>query len=145
MQGDRQGSYIVLSGASGRRASVVYYPSVELAATARRSVETLVMTAAVVTLTVAQLLDLGTFVRMIDRHGFAVEANPLVSHLMSEFGLPFVAVAKIVALSLVVAVTVVLAESTADRPGHPRLARLVVAVAVVVGLVGGWTNAATLI
>ena len=115
MQGDRKGSDIVLSGASGRRATVVYYPSVAFAATARRSVETMVMTAAVVTLTVAQLLDLGTFIRMIDRHGIAVEANPLVSHLVSEFGLPFVAVAKIVALSLVVAVTVVLAESTPDR------------------------------
>jgi hypothetical protein len=125
---------------------VVYYPSAAFAATARQSIETMVMTAAVVTLTVAQLLDLGTFIRMIDRHGIAVEANPLVSHLVSEFGLPFVAVAKIVALSLVVAVTVVLGESTPDRRGgHPRLARLVVAVAVVVGLLGGWTNAATLI
>ena len=108
MQGGRKGSDIVLSGASGRRATVVYYPSAAFAATARQSVETMVMTAAVVTLTVAQLLDLGTFIRMIDRHGIAVEANPLVSHLVSEFGLPFVVVAKIVALSLVVAVTVVL-------------------------------------
>src|SRR6478672_10958861 len=130
LQRSRQTSDIVLSGASGRRATVVYYPSAVSAATARRSIETLVMTAAVVTLTVAQLLDLGTFVRMIDRHGIAVEANPLVSHLVSEFGMPFVAVAKIVVLSLVVAITVVLAEATPDRVGHPHLARLVVAVAV---------------
>lgn len=103
------------------------------------------MTLAVLTLTISQLLDLGTFVRMIDRHGVGVEANPLVSHLVNVHGLEFVAVAKIVALAVVVAVTVVLAGSPPDRAGHPRLAHLVVAVAVVVGLVGGWSNAATLI
>jgi lipoprotein signal peptidase len=102
------------------------------------------MTAAVVTLTVAQLLDLGTFIRMIERHGVSVEANPLVLHLVTNFGLAFVTVAKITALSLVVAVTVVLTEAP-YRQGHPRLARLVVAVAVIAGIIGGWTNAATLI
>ena len=103
------------------------------------------MILAVLTLTISQLLDLGTFVRMIDRHGVGAEANPLVSHLVTVHGLEFVAVAKIVVLAVVVAVTVVLAESPPDRAGYPRLARLVAAVAVVVGLLGGWTNAATLI
>lgn len=144
MQGGRQRSDIVLSGASGRSATVVYCPSAAFAAAARRSVQTLVMTAAVMTLTVAQLLDLGTFIRMIARHGIEVEANPLVSHLVAEFGMQFVAVAKITALSVVVATTVVLIGPP-DKPGHPRLARIVVAVAVLAGLIGGWTNAATLI
>ena len=102
------------------------------------------MTAAVVTLTVAQLLDLGTFIRMIARHGVEVEANPLVSHLAAEYGMQFVAVTKITALSVVVAVTVVLLGQP-NGPGHPRLARTVVAIAVLAGLIGGWTNAATLI
>jgi hypothetical protein len=103
-----------------------------------------VVALAVITLTAAQMLDLGTFVRMIASHGFAVEANPLAAHLLAEFGLPFTAVAKVVALSVAVAVTVVLAERS-DRPGHPRLARAVVGVAVMAGIVGGWTNSVVLI
>jgi hypothetical protein len=145
MNGGRDVSDVVLRGGSSRRAAVAYYPSEAFLASGRRTAERMAMTAAVVTLTVAQLLDLGTFIRMMDRHGAAAEANPLVSHLMSQHGIEFVAVTKIVALALVVAVTVVLAQAPPDRPGHPRLARLVVAVAVVVGIVGGWTNAATLI
>jgi hypothetical protein len=145
MNGGRNASVIVLRGGSGRRAGVAYYPSEAARIGARRTAERMAMTAAVVTLTVAQLLDLGTFVRMVGRHGIDVEANPLVAHLVSEFGLPFVAVAKIAALSVVVAVIVVLTEIRPDRPDHPRLARVVVAVAVIAGIVGGWTNAATLI
>ena len=144
MNGGRNATDIVLRGGSGRRAGVAYYPSEASATSFRLTAERMAMTAAVVTLTVAQLLDLGTFIRMIDRHGIAAEANPFVLHLVDEFGLAFVTVAKITALSLVVAVTVVLTEAP-DRQGHPRLARLVVAVAVIAGIIGGWTNAATLI
>ena len=144
MNGGRNASDIVLRGGSGRRAGVAYYPSEESSISLRRTAERMAMTAAVVTLTVAQLLDLGTFIRMIDRHGVGAEANPLVSHIVGQLGLPYVTVAKITALSVVVAVTVVLTESPYRR-GHPRLARLVVAVAVIAGIVGGWTNAATLI
>lgn len=143
MNGGRNASDIVLRG-SGRRAGVAYYPSETSKASFRLTAERMAMTAAVVTLTVAQLLDLGTFIRMIDRHGIAAEANPFVLHLVHEFGLAFVTVSKITALSLVVAVTVVLTEAPYRR-GHPRLARLVVAVAVMAGIIGGWTNAATLI
>src|SRR5262245_21691013 len=105
------------------------------------------MTLAVLTVTAAQLLDLGTFVRMIWAHGAAAEANPLVSHLVVEHGLLLPVVAKVVALSLVVAVTVVLDGRSArpERTGHPHLARTVVAVAIIAGLLGGWTNAALLI
>jgi hypothetical protein len=145
MNGGRNASDIVLRGGSGRRTGVAYYPSEAARVSARLTAERMAMTAAVITLTVAQLLDLGTFVRMVGRHGIDIEANPLVSHLVSEFGLPFVAVAKIAALSVVVAVIVVLTEIRPDRPDHPRLARVVVAVAVIAGIVGGWTNAATLI
>ncbi|MFL5724881.1 MAG: hypothetical protein ACJ77F_00930 [Chloroflexota bacterium] len=102
------------------------------------------MTLAVITITVAQLLDLGTFVRMIAIHGVRAEANPLVAHVLAEGGLPFAAVAKIAALSVAVAVTVVLAGRD-DRPGHPRLAGAVVAAAVVAGVLGGLSNAAVLV
>jgi hypothetical protein len=144
MNGGRNASDIVLRGGSGRRAGVAYYPSAAAAMSIRQTAERMAITAAVVTLTVAQLLDLGTFIRMIGRHGNGAEANPLVSHLLNQYGFEFVAVTKIVALSLVVAVTVVLAGPR-EQPAHPRLAWLVVAVAVAVGIVGGWTNAVTLI
>ena len=106
--------------------------------------ETALMSLAVLTVTMAQLLDLGTFARMIDLHGYAAEANPFVAGLLDSHGLPFAAVAKIAALSLIVAVIVVLGER-ADRPGHPRLARTIAALAVLAGLVGGLTNALAII
>ena len=144
MNGGRNASDIVLRGGSSRRAGVAYYPSEASVLSLRQAAERMAMTAAVVTLTVAQLLDLGTFIRMVDRHGIAAEANPLVSHIVGQLGLPYITVAKVTALSLVVAVTVILTEAPSRR-GHPRLARLVVAVAVIAGIIGGWTNAATLI
>jgi hypothetical protein len=94
--------------------------------------------------TLAQVLDLGTFVRMIQVHGPASEANPLVSGLLLNHGLPFVAVAKIVGLSLAVASIAVLA-GRAGRPSYPRLAAVVAGAAIVAGLVGGWTNASSIL
>jgi hypothetical protein len=102
------------------------------------------MRLAVVVVTVAQLLDLGTFAAMIDVHGVNSEANPFVVGMLTDHGLPFAAVAKLAALSLVVAIIVVLAERT-DRPGYPRLARTIAGIAVVAGLIGGLTNALVLI
>ena len=98
------------------------------------------MSLALLAVTVAQLLDLGTFVRMIALHGPSVEGNPIVAHLVEGFGLPFVAVAKIAVLSVVVAVIVVLAGRE-DRVRHRRLAATVAAIAVVAGIVGGVSNA----
>ena len=102
------------------------------------------VTLAILTATTAQLLDLSTFVRMIDLHGIAAEANPLVERALADGGLPFAAVAKVAALAVVVAVTVVLA-GTDDRRRHPRLAGSVVAVAVLAGLLGGLSNAVVLV
>ena len=109
------------------------------------------MNLALLTVTVAQLLDLGTFVRMVAVHGPASEANPLVAYMLLGLGLPFVAVAKVAGLSVVVAVIVVLAGADFHADGtmparlwHRRLSAAIVAAAVVAGLVGGWTNAAVL-
>ena len=103
------------------------------------------MPLALLTLTIAQLFDLGTFVRMVEWHGSAAEANPLVHGLLVAFGLPFVAVVKVAALSLVVAVIAVLAGRAAAGAGRPagaaRLIGVVVAVAIIAGLVGGFSNA----
>jgi hypothetical protein len=76
---------------------------------------------------------------MIEWHGSAAEVNPLVHGLLVGFGLPFVAVVKVAALSLVVAVIAVLAARTPT--GQARLIGILVAVAIVGGLVGGWSNA----
>ena len=102
------------------------------------------MPLAVLVLTVAQLLDLGTFVRMIAVDGPATEANPLVLGLLVGHGLAFLAIAKIAALSFVVAASVVLA-GTLERPRHPRLAGIVVAAAIAAGLIGGWSNASVIV
>ncbi|HEX5825255.1 MAG TPA: hypothetical protein VFY18_12425, partial [Candidatus Limnocylindrales bacterium] len=77
------------------------------------------MALALLTMTIAQLFDLGTFIRMVERHGPVAELNPVAHFLLSDFGLPFVVVAKIVMLSFVVAVVAVLAGRAAI--GHPRL------------------------
>jgi len=97
------------------------------------------MALALLTLTTAQLFDLGTFVRMIEGRGLSAEANPLVQFLAIDFGVPFVAVAKVVGLSLVVSVIAVLASRSSSR--HAALIGGVFAVAIVAGLVGGWSNA----
>jgi len=102
------------------------------------------MPLAVLVVTLAQLLDLGTFAAMIDVHGVASEGNPLVAGLLLSHGLPFTAVAKLAALSLVVAVIVVLGDRR-DRSAHPKLARTIAGLAVLAGLIGGLTNALVLV
>ena len=100
------------------------------------------MALALVTLTFAQLLDLGTFLSMVSVHGPAAEANPIVVRLILPLGLEFAAVAKIAVLSLVVAVVVVLGQDA--NANHRRIASTIVGIAVVAGLIGGWTNAEVL-
>lgn len=111
---------------------------------ARRAADTSAMSLAIVVVTVAQLLDLGTFLRMIATRGPAFEANPIVSSILVAHGLSFVTVAKIAALSLSVAAIVVLG-GRAGRPGHQRLAAAVAVAAIGAGLVGGWTNAVAIL
>jgi hypothetical protein len=102
------------------------------------------MPLALLVVTLAQILDLGTFVRMIDLRGSDAEANPVVAHLLAQMGLPFVAVAKIAALSVIVAVIVVLAGRD-DRPRHGLLVAAIVGAAVIAGLIGGLSNAAAIL
>jgi hypothetical protein len=102
------------------------------------------MALAVVVVTVAQLLDLGTFLRMVALHGAAAEANPFVASMLVGHGLPFVAVAKVAALSLAVSSIVVLAGRV-DGRRSPRLAAVIALAAIGAGLVGGWTNAGSIL
>ena len=102
------------------------------------------MAFAVVAATFAQLLDLATFARMVTVHGPRSEANPLVASLLVDHGLPFVAVTKIAALSLIVGIIAVLVAHE-GRSGHPRLALGIAVAAVAAGLLGGWTNVAVIV
>jgi hypothetical protein len=99
-----------------------------------------VMVAAVLTMSAAQLFDLATFVSMTQRLGPHAEANPLVGMLFASYGYPLVAIVKVVLLAVVSAVGAILI----DRPARPRLAAAVVAIAIVIGLVGGLSNSAAI-
>jgi hypothetical protein len=113
-------------------------------ASTRRAMPTLaVMALAAIAATLAQLIDLATFARMVTTAGPTAEANPLVSTMLMDHGLPFVAVAKIAALSLIVGVIAVLARQD-GRPGHPRLALAIATLAVAAGLLGGLSNVAVI-
>ena len=91
---------------------------------------------AVLTMAAAQLLDLATFVAMVNAAGPAAEANPLVAFLFGAYGFPMVAIAKIVLLAVTAAIVAML---LGVRP-RPRLAGAVIAAGIVVGIVGGISN-----
>jgi hypothetical protein len=97
------------------------------------------MVLAALAATLAQLIDLTTFARMVMEHGPAAEANPLVAGLLVGHGLPFVAVTKIVGLAFVIGVIAVLG-SRESGSRYPRLALAIATCAVAAGLVGGLTN-----
>jgi len=88
----------------------------------------------------AQLFDYGTFTLMVDRHGIAAEANPLVASGFAVYGLPLVAVSKIALVILVGAVIVLLGRGGPGRAATPRLAGFVAVLAVGAGLIGGLSN-----
>jgi hypothetical protein len=99
-----------------------------------------VMVAAVLTMSAAQLFDLATFVSMTQRLGPHAEANPLVGLLFASYGYPLVAIVKVVLLAVVSAVGAILF----GRSARPKLAAVVVAIAIVIGLVGGLSNSAAI-
>lgn len=91
----------------------------------------------------AQFFDLGTFSLMVDRHGVAAEANPIVAQGFADWGMVLVVIAKFALIVLVGSIVVLLA-------GHPTrraslgLAAIVTVAAVVAGFTGGVSNLATL-
>ena len=95
-----------------------------------------VLVAAVVVMSAAQLFDLATFMVMVRSIGPTAEANPLVALLYGSYGYPMVAIAKVVLLALVSSIGAILVT----RSARPRLAIGLVALAIVVGLVGGISN-----
>jgi hypothetical protein len=102
-----------------------------------------VVVAAVVTMSVAQLLDLATFDLMVRQLGVRAEANPLVGALFGAYGLRFVAIAKVALLALVTAVVAVLGAMPVRR-ARVAMIGIVLAVAIVAGVVGGASNIAAI-
>jgi hypothetical protein len=96
-----------------------------------------VLVVGVLTMSAAQLFDLATFVSMIRQLGPAAEMNPLVGAMYAAYGYPMIAIVKVVLLALVTAVATILIARTTRR----RLAAGIVALGILIGLVGGLSNA----
>jgi hypothetical protein len=96
------------------------------------------------TLVAAQFFDLGTFVRMIDGRGLGAEANPLVAGLLTTIGLPGLILLK-AALVVLVASLVVAAAARGRRGIWAAIGGVPLAMAIAAGLIGGITNAATIL
>jgi hypothetical protein len=91
----------------------------------------------------AQIYDLGTFTLMVDRHGVAAEANPIIAQGFADWGMVLVVVAKIALFVLVGSIVVLLTEHPTRRASLGTAAVVTVA-AVVAGFTGGVSNLATL-
>ena len=91
----------------------------------------------------AQFFDLGTFSLMVDRHGVAAEANPIVAQGFADWGMLLVVLAKVALVLLVGSIVVLLAGHPARRMSL-SLAAVVTVLAVVAGFTGGVSNLATL-
>ena len=77
---------------------------------------TLVVQSRIAAVVAAQLFDFATFTIMVGRHGIGTELNPLVAHGFAGFGMPMVAVMKIVLVLLLGFFIIVVL----DRPGPGR-------------------------
>ena len=101
------------------------------------------LVASVLTMTVAQLLDLATFAEMVRRVGPTAEANPLVAAMFEMGGVPAVAIAKVALTAIVAAVFAWLAKRPTSRLAT-ALAVIVVTLGIVGGIVGGASNTAAI-
>ena len=94
------------------------------------------------TMFVAQLFDLVTFVTMVHRLGPSSEANPIVVAILGANGLSALVVAKVLLVVLIGAVAVSL--MTGRRTRFRLAGQVLLACAIVAGLLGGWSNALTI-
>ena len=101
------------------------------------------LVAAVLTMTVAQLLDLATFAEMVRRVGPRAEANPLVAAMFDIGGMPAVAIAKVALTAVVAGVVAWLAGQPSSRLAT-ALVGVVIAAGIAAGIIGGATNAAAI-
>ena len=96
------------------------------------------------TLALAQAFDLATFAVMMARHGVGAEANPFVNDLFGAYGMTAVVVAKM-ALVLLIGALSVASSARGSRGVWSIIGGLPLALAIAAGLIGGITNAATLL
>ena len=97
-----------------------------------------------VTLFAAQMFDFATFNAMVGSKGVVAEANPLVQGLFLNLGTPAVVIAKVLLISLIMALGV----AAAVRGGQGRwgmVGGMPLAIGIAAGLIGGITNTATLL
>lgn len=94
----------------------------------------------VIVMTVAQMLDLATYVEMVRRVGPMAEVNPIVRELFAGYGYPAVAIAKVVLLAIVSAIAAILVGPQSRR----RLAGGLVGLGIAIGILGGTSNAIAL-
>lgn len=96
------------------------------------------------TLFAAQGFDFATFHAMVARQGAEAEANPFVHGMLISLGTPAVVAAKLALIALVAALG--LAAAASGRQGVWRtIGGLPLALAITAGLIGGITNAATIL
>jgi len=93
---------------------------------------------ALVVLSLAHIFDYTSFLALMQRHGLAAEANPLVVALTLETGLPGLTLAKIVS----VAFATIMVSVIASR--NRKIAVAVLVFGTAAGLLGGFSNIAAL-
>jgi hypothetical protein len=93
---------------------------------------------ALAVLALAHLFDYASFLVMVGRHGLAAEANPIVVHLAEELGLPGLTLAKIATVAFAALLMTLIA------PRRRRVAMGVLMFGIGAGLLGGFSNIATL-
>jgi hypothetical protein len=97
-----------------------------------------------VTLALAQALDLATFSLMVARHGGMAEANPIVGSMFESFGMSAAVLAKLALVVLIGALSVA-ASARGNRGVWSMVGGLPLALAITAGLIGAITNTATLL
>ena len=93
---------------------------------------------ALTVLALAHLFDYTSFLLMVDRHGLAAEANPVVVLIAQAAGLPGLTLAKVVTVGLAALLMLLIA------PRRKRLAIGLLVFGISAGLVGGLSNIATI-
>jgi hypothetical protein len=89
-------------------------------------------------LALAHFFDYASFVVMVEKHGLAAEANPIVVALAQEAGLPGLTIAKVGTVAFAALLMTLIA------PRRRRLAMGLLMFGVAAGLLGGFSNVATL-
>jgi hypothetical protein len=93
---------------------------------------------ALVILALAHLFDYASFLVMVDRHGLAAEANPIVVEIAQIAGLPGLTLAKVVTVTFAALLMILIA------PRRRRVAMGLLLFGIAAGMVGGISNVATI-